>query len=67
MPDMAVEVNSCGSGASDCSAAPTWFVCMTDPNGHTGIVLRKCEECMQRMLRTPAVQMLGRTVHLQMI
>ncbi len=67
MTDMAVEINSCGSGRSDCPTIPVWFVCMTDPNGHTGVVIRKCDDCVQRTLRTPAVQSFGRTVHLQAI
>ena len=58
------KINSCGY-AND--HRPEWHVSMTSPEGNTGITIIKCSECMVDMLLTPAVQNLGRTVHLRRV
>jgi hypothetical protein len=62
--DPIVTINSCGT-AND--HTPEWNVSMTSPDGRTGVTIRKCGPCALAMLDTPAVQTLGRTVHLKKI
>ena len=56
------EVADCGVVNSH---TPEWAVAMTSPEGETGIEVHFCTFCMIKLLNTPAVQAMGRTVHLK--
>lgn len=55
----------CGVALERIDHVAEWAVTMTSPEGVTGIEIRHCTLCMVKLLNTPAVQTMGRTVHLK--
>lgn len=55
-------VNSCGTVNTH---RPEWRVSLTSPEGRTGIEILQCDACLMTLLRTPAVQRMGRTVNVR--